>query len=1624
MSGSYQRCHYMTPVPLEGAVHIVRDADKEAEAVLSDGGLVYVRAPRKSGKTTLARRLQHRLMNGEMGGGPRFTVWLSLTSLDEDPILADFLEALGTRQEEAFAALTRAAGITSERASALRQAHPHSGWLWSVCDAVAAETGVPVIIFVDEVEELLGKYRAEGESWLIGLRQAHQDSAGRLAACVLGQLPASLLIRSPERTPFNTARELVLPDFTQVEVRTMLRQAFDTRVDADDLGSVIARAVFRQTGGQPNITQCLLQQLQIAVEKDPATLEDYAQMIIDFVERHVEAQPTTAKTYMAINNAFDVPGPWPAEEALEVYALMLESAANVSSDAMPATEYDPWNEGHQMLEALGLAKVEVRPDDGRRYLIVRNRIALRIFGADWVGRRRLGLPSAQAATRDQASSPSLDQMEKIAREEICGSDWARKHRARITPSSGRELVEGTLFEFELIREDPSERLTLQLFKGVGSLARRLWQHQVRTLRQMSGRAGALPTIYRGGVVAHHGAAYIITHSPAMTLTDPGVYEFIREHRTWALDQFEELAWGLHHLAEEGIIHRGLWPGAIRMDPPEAGGLPARLKLASFEFSVMLRSIVGSGGDLAQVVQEQRLTLRKAYLRQPARARPYAPPEFLCGLFGPPDAPIPAAATSSVFSLGMVVATWFLSPLDVAKFAPVLSEENGDAVYSEVDHVAYIETFRQTIGRAIAGRLLPATLGNLLREMIDPKPHGRPTPHDVFERLRGNAASLRRWSAGKRKNLLVCYSYRQTAQKLADGGFITSAPDTEDSRRDVEDFIQRELRNATLFHAPLGIAPFVDIPEQEHHAAQWVLKGLTWLFYCQRYERRGRGMGVGAQAPHILRIAYPHPLNKVWRALPPKSIKIAEYAPLTIVEQQGSPEMDVAFDADYQHWDPLLTTAARQVPPPSFEIARTAFSWLVEAQREALELQRFPVKAVEFDDERGRTRTYELDEVAYRRWISATPLRSAVFQASDITSARDYFEQVMEEALGKGEREVRLRTREADRSKPRWSSAGLETVSAATIKLSGQSLPKTAQIETRAVFLGLQPLSQQAAAIDELSDAPALFDQLLQPHIITDDDAAGDVALEEAVKGLAGRAAEIVGKIVSSSPLIAMQGPPGTGKTTITAAVVDALLRRDATERILITSQSHAAVDNIALRIKELDLVERDRTICVRVAAEDQFEKGAKIDEQLWSWRPEATAERIAGRIKRASMDRLATVLEEGQRRAYEQLQIAAENGLLELVDRVREGANLVFATTAGSRRVAREGFLPQGRFDLAIVDEASKAWPTEIIQPMLIAERQLLVGDHRQLPAFGSTTLEQLLQFCIASSRDEFRVFANHGDAVQAWLKLFESFFEKGKNSKFVGVNQYDRLPGWRDGAGMAEQLDLQFRMRSDIASVVSRAFYEDGLKSDPRVDTRVRPSWMKDFASEIGARRGVLWIDTKPGSHFRNEAPTLNVDQAKLAANLLSYATRLAGSAEPSNAVVLSPYHQQNEEIIKRISAQNTTLQNNVHTVDSFQGREAEIVILSLVRGPGHDRDAGTPTGRYGFLVQPERVNVMFSRARELLIVLGDFDFFADAEKARARNTPESRLKLKFWENVCAQVTLDGQRIDYTDLPPHLMSI
>jgi predicted DNA helicase len=236
------------------------------------------------------------------------------------------------------------------------------------------------------------------------------------------------------------------------------------------------------------------------------------------------------------------------------------------------------------------------------------------------------------------------------------------------------------------------------------------------------------------------------------------------------------------------------------------------------------------------------------------------------------------------------------------------------------------------------------------------------------------------------------------------------------------------------------------------------------------------------------------------------------------------------------------------------------------------------------------------------------------------------------------------------------------------------------------------------------------------------------------------------------------------------------------------------------------------------------------------------------------------------------------------------------------------------RFPLAVVDEATQAVEPALYLALLRADRAVLAGDHLQLPP---TVLSAVAQ-------------------------------EGG-----LGISLFERLVALC-GASAKVTLAEQHRMNERIMAFPSEALYGGALRAHPSVRDRA----IDDAPFEL--------VDTA-GRGFEEETPEgsdskQNPGEAELVA---AEVARLLALGVPAESVaVISPYDGQVQRLRQLLAAE---LERGVEvdTVDGFQGREKEAVVVSLVRS----NDAG----EVGFLSDVRRMNVAITRARSKLVVIGD---------------------------------------------------
>ncbi len=290
-------------------------------------------------------------------------------------------------------------------------------------------------------------------------------------------------------------------------------------------------------------------------------------------------------------------------------------------------------------------------------------------------------------------------------------------------------------------------------------------------------------------------------------------------------------------------------------------------------------------------------------------------------------------------------------------------------------------------------------------------------------------------------------------------------------------------------------------------------------------------------------------------------------------------------------------------------------------------------------------------------------------------------------------------------------------------------------------------------------------------------------------------------------------------------------------------------------------------------------------------------------------------------------------------------------------------------FETVIVDEAARATPLDLLIPMSLAERRIiLVGDHRQLPHLLEPDIER-----------ELSVSVNDETKVALRDSLFQRLFEHLK-----------RLQS-QDGIARTITLDQQYRMHPVLGDFVSQTFYgEDEQFTSPRPASEFKHElecvpecpavWLdvpKQRGRERGGRSKVRAVEARAIAEWilrvGRERPNLSIGviafygeqvrEIERAAERFGLGEVVGGEFRiaPEWRAVANPDGQHSERL-------------RIGTVDAFQGMEFDIVFLSVTRCNDFPDDTEVQQRRkYGFLMLPNRLCVAMSRQRRLLVVVGD---------------------------------------------------
>jgi len=265
-------------------------------------------------------------------------------------------------------------------------------------------------------------------------------------------------------------------------------------------------------------------------------------------------------------------------------------------------------------------------------------------------------------------------------------------------------------------------------------------------------------------------------------------------------------------------------------------------------------------------------------------------------------------------------------------------------------------------------------------------------------------------------------------------------------------------------------------------------------------------------------------------------------------------------------------------------------------------------------------------------------------------------------------------------------------------------------------------------------------------------------------------------------------------------------------------------------------------------------------------------------------------------------------------------SQVVCATCSGAALPLAEGL----GFKAIIVDEATQATEPSTLVAMVKAMPEtalIFVGDHCQLPP---TVLSQ--------------------DA----------------NNQGLGISFFERMVG----RGMKPLLlDVQYRMHPALARFPSMKFYESKIRSGV-------PGQMRSAPKSLQWRDRRVPISVIPvQGHEQSEGTSFsNAVESQMVKQLIAHILGGHGQSDlrPEDIGVISPYAAQVRRIKRDLGhAAATARRVEVNSVDGFQGREKELIIVSTVRA--------NLSGSVGFLSDARRLNVAITRARRGLVVLGD---------------------------------------------------
>lgn len=426
------------------------------------------------------------------------------------------------------------------------------------------------------------------------------------------------------------------------------------------------------------------------------------------------------------------------------------------------------------------------------------------------------------------------------------------------------------------------------------------------------------------------------------------------------------------------------------------------------------------------------------------------------------------------------------------------------------------------------------------------------------------------------------------------------------------------------------------------------------------------------------------------------------------------------------------------------------------------------------------------------------------------------------------------------------------------------------------------------------------------------------------------------KALNSENIGLIQGPPGTGKTKVIKEIIGQVVKKAIktkdSPRILIVSQSHTAVDNI---LEGLDKIMPDDSEIVRIGVDKNVSPKISCRYTMTAHR-----EKLLSVIKK-NIEKYDKEMEESYQDTTNQSIIDRWKNIKEIQkdwnDRIEGKDSLDYQLIRSATIIAgtcigflSNSFVKDMEFDYVIIDEAAKATTPELLVSIIKAKKIILVGDQNQLPAYADQSISP--KIAELTKNPEYRMF----DIL------------------------FDSLPDTHK-----QVLSTQYRMIRNIGNLISTVFYNGTIETGCNDEDKLHGLSRYEGDS-------IIWFDTSENRRRKQKKTKgnsfMNEEEKRIILEILED-LKNSGELEGLDIGIITGYSGQKDIIRNSVKAigYDKIAQIDINVLDAFQGRENDIIIYSTVR----------TDNSIGFQKEKERVNVAFSRAKKLLIICGDMDFF-----------------------------------------------